>query len=50
MAAGHALGQKVHEADRWIAATALALGVGLISGDAVFDKVPGLVVHHPPRR
>lgn len=24
--AGHALGQKVHEADRWIAATAMALG------------------------
>jgi len=49
LAAGHALGQKVHEADRWIAATAMALGVGLISSDAVFHNVPGLVVHGPPR-
>jgi len=48
LAAGHALGQKVHEADRWIAATAMALGVGLISSDAVFHNVPGLVVHGPP--
>jgi len=38
------LGQKVHDADRWIAATAMALGVVLISGDAVFENVPGLVV------
>lgn len=49
LAAGHALGQKVHEADRWIAATAIALDVGLISGDAVFHNVPGLVVHRPRR-
>lgn len=41
-AQGHALGQKVHESDRWIAATAIALGVGLISGDTVFENVPGL--------
>lgn len=46
-AVGHALGQKVHEADRWIAATAMALGVALISGDALFENVPGLVVQHP---
>ncbi len=46
---GHALGQKVHEADRWIAATAMVLGVELISGDAVFENVPGLIVHVPPR-
>lgn len=44
---GHALGQKVHEADRWIASTAIALGVALISGDAIFDNVAGLVVEHP---
>ena len=49
LAAGHALGQKVHEADRWIAATAMALDVGLISGDAVFHNVAGLVVHEPRR-
>lgn len=47
LAAGHALGQKVHEADRWIAATAMALDVGLISGDAVFHNIPGLVMHEP---
>ncbi|MDQ6797444.1 MAG: PIN domain-containing protein [Actinomycetota bacterium] len=47
-AVGHALGQKVHDADRWIAATAIALGVDLISGDAVFEHVPGLVVQSPP--
>lgn len=48
LAAGHALGQKVHEADRWIAATAIALGVELISGDAVFENVAGLVLQAPP--
>jgi predicted nucleic acid-binding protein len=47
LAAGHALGQKVHEADRWIAATAIALGVELISVDAVFDNVAGLAVQAP---
>jgi len=42
--AGHALGQKAHEADRWIAATAIRLGVELVSDDAVFRDVPGLTV------
>ena len=41
---GHPLGQKVHEADRWIAATALRLGVDLVSDDTVFDNVDGLSV------
>jgi predicted nucleic acid-binding protein len=41
---GHSLGQKVHEADRWIAATALRLGLELVSNDAVFDRVDGLSV------
>lgn len=43
---GHPLGQKVHEADRWIAATAVALRVELISDDGVFDDVPGLNVRN----
>lgn len=43
-AAGHALGQKLHEADRWIAATALRLQLELISDDAVFQDVPSLAV------
>jgi len=46
--AGLALGQKVHEADRWIAATALVLGVDLVSQDAVFRTVPGLSVLSRP--
>src|SRR5947209_1235772 len=34
LAGGHALGQKVHDSDRWIAATVISLGVELIPGDA----------------
>jgi predicted nucleic acid-binding protein len=41
---GHPLGQKLHEADRWIAATAMRLEVELVSDDGVFSDVPGLVV------
>lgn len=44
---GHALGDKVHEADRWVAATAIALGVELISRDEVFRNVTGLVARAP---
>lgn len=39
---GHALGQKVHEADRWIAATALRLGIELVTDDRVFEGVSGV--------
>lgn len=39
---GHALGQKVHEADRWVAATALWLDVPLVAHDNVFKNVDGL--------
>ncbi len=45
--AGLALAQKVHEADRWIAATAIVLGVDLVSQDAVFRNVPRLTVVAP---
>jgi len=38
---GHPLGQKVHEADRWIAATAIRLGLELVSDDAVFKRSMG---------
>jgi predicted nucleic acid-binding protein len=48
--AGHALGQKVHEADRWIAATAMRLGVQLVSDDSVFLGVPGLALTRRRRR
>ncbi len=43
-ARGHPLGQKVHEADRWIAATAITLAVELVSDDGVFSDVDGLRV------
>lgn len=39
---GCPLGQKIHEADRWIAATAMMLELELVSNDAVFRSVPGL--------
>lgn len=35
-AAGHALAQKAHTADRWIAATAIRLGIPLVSNDGIF--------------
>ena len=47
MAVAHPLGQKVHEADRWIAATAMALGVELVSSDTVFNGISGLAVLAP---
>jgi predicted nucleic acid-binding protein len=39
---GHALGSKIHDGDRWIAATAIRLGLPLASHDAVFRAAPGL--------
>lgn len=41
---GHALSQREHDADRWIAATALRLGVPLVSNDRIFKDTPGLTV------
>jgi predicted nucleic acid-binding protein len=43
-AAAHPLGQKPHEADRWIAATAIRLDVELVSDDRVFQDVDSLTV------
>lgn len=39
--AGHGLGQKAHEADRWIAATAIWLQVPLVTDDGIFFGVDG---------
>jgi len=39
---GHALHQREHDADRWIAATAIRLGIPLASNDGVFRETPGL--------
>lgn len=41
---GHALAQRQHDADRWIAATAVRLGVPLVSDDGIFEGVPGLLL------
>lgn len=48
--AGHGLGHKIHEADRWIAATALRLEIDLASDDAIFRDVPGLTVRSVAQR
>jgi predicted nucleic acid-binding protein len=40
--AGHGLGQKIHDGDRWIAATAARHAIPLVSHDGVFVDVPGL--------
>ena len=42
--AGHALSQREHDADRWIAATAIRLGIPLVSNDGIFENTPGLAV------
>jgi len=39
---GHGLGQKAHEADRWIAATARWMNVPLIAHDSIFRDIDGL--------
>lgn len=46
--AGHALNQREHDADRWIAATAIRLGIPLISNDGVFLNAPGLRLETAP--
>ena len=47
-AAGHALAQKAHTADRWIAATAIRLGLPLVSNDGIFRGAPGLQLETLP--
>lgn len=39
---GHGLGQKEHEADRWVGATAVWLQVPLVAHDAIFTNVKDL--------
>jgi predicted nucleic acid-binding protein len=36
------LTQREHDADRWIAAIAVRLGIPLVSNDSIFRDVPGL--------
>ena len=42
VAAGHGLGEKSNEADRWVAATARYVKVPLVSHDGVFVDAPGV--------
>lgn len=39
---GHALADKIHNGDRWIAAAAMRLDVPVVSDDGIFENVPGL--------
>lgn len=48
--AGHALHQRDHDADRWVAATVLRLGIPLVSNDQIFNDVPGLMFETAPTR
>lgn len=43
-AGGHPLHDKIHTADRWIAARAIAKQFELLSGDAIFQGAPNLNV------
>lgn len=43
-AVGHALWRKEHTGDRWIAASANAVGAPLLSGDAIFRGTPTLTL------
>jgi tRNA(fMet)-specific endonuclease VapC len=45
---GHALCDKIHDSDRWIASTAIRYGVSLISDDGIFENVHGLVLLREP--
>ena len=47
--AGHALAQREHDADRWVAATAVRLGIPLVSHDRVFENAPGLTLESAHR-
>lgn len=46
---GHGIHEKVHVADRWIAATAIAAGLPLASGDGIFNGIDGLELLEPGR-
>ena len=38
---GHALSKRDHDADRWVATTALRLGITLVYNEGIFNNVPG---------
>lgn len=47
-AAGHALHDKPHNADRWHAACAIAKGVPLFAHDGIYAGAPGLTLFNGP--
>jgi predicted nucleic acid-binding protein len=42
--AGHALHDKIHTADRWVAASAVATGLPLLSHDGIYRGAPGITL------
>lgn len=44
---GHGIGAKDHEADRWVAAVAMAAKLPLATEDSIFDGVAGLTRADP---
>lgn len=42
---GHGLAHKIHEADRWVATTALVLNLELVAGDGIYEGIDGLDIH-----
>lgn len=44
---GHGVGAKDHEADRWVAAVAIAAALPFATEDSIFDGVSGLVLADP---
>ena len=42
--AGHQLANKHHMGDAWVAATAIAHGIRLLSGDGIYKSVDGLLL------
>ena len=47
---GHGLGAKDHEADRWVAAVAMAAKLPLATEDSIFDGMVGLPRADPEDR
>ena len=44
--AGHALHDKVHTGDRWIAACAIAKHFELLAGDSIYQGAPNLILRN----
>lgn len=47
-ASGHGLHQKIHTADRWVAACAIAKGIPLFARDGIYADAPGLTLFEVP--